>query len=322
MGTPLFWIAFNAFVLTAIFVDLRVLHRKPHQVSLREAGLWTVVWISLAILFGLGVTRYYGQQRGLEFFTGYIIEQALSVDNLFLFLVIFRALAVDDRVQHRLLEWGIVGALLMRGAMIAVGAELIQHFSWMMYVFGAFIVYAGIHMLFVHKEQAHPEKSRIFSLANRHLRVTHNYHGERFFVRQEGRLFATPLFLVLLVVEITDITLAVDSIPAIFGITSDAFIVYTSNVFAILGLRSMYFLLAGVLGKLRFLTVGLSLVLTFIGAKMIAEHWIDIPVHISLGIVGGILLAALVASLLFPAKPPVPPEAPSPECEASSKEQA
>jgi tellurite resistance protein TerC len=304
MSTPLLWVAFNAFILVAIAVDLRVLHRKPHKVSLKEAGLWTGVWVTLALIFGAGVTRYLGRQRGLEFFTGYLIEQSLSVDNLFLFLVIFRAFAVDARVQHRLLEWGIIGALVMRGVMIAAGTELIQNFSWMMYVFGAFLVYAGIHMLFVHKEDVHPENSKVFRFANRHLRVTHDYHGERFFVRKQGRLFATPLFLVLLVVEITDITLAVDSIPAIFGITSDAFIVYTSNVFAILGLRSMYFLLAGVLGKLRFLTVGLSLVLAFIGAKMIAEHWIDIPVHISLGIVAGILGVALGASLLFPAKQP------------------
>lgn len=322
MGTPLFWIAFNAFVLAAVFVDLRVLHRKPHRVSLREAGLWTAIWVALAVVFGTAVTHYFGRQRGLEFFTGYIIEQSLSVDNLFLFLVIFRAFAVDDRVQHRLLEWGILGALLMRGAMIAVGAELIQHFSWMMYVFGAFIVYAGIHMLFVHKEQAHPEKSKVFTLASRHLRVTHGYHGEHFFVRQEGRLFATPLFLVLLVVEITDITLAVDSIPAIFGITSDAFIVYTSNVFAILGLRSMYFLLAGVLGKLRFLTVGLAFVLSFIGAKMIAEHWIEIPVHISLAIVGGILLVALLASLLFPARREAALPQPPRDSDAGNKDQA
>ena len=322
MGTPLFWIAFNAFVLAAVFVDLRVLHRKPHKISLREAGLWTGIWVALAVAFGVGVTHYYGQQRGLEFFTGYIIEQSLSVDNLFLFMVIFRAFAVDDRVQHRLLEWGILGALLMRGAMIAVGSELIQHFTWIMYVFGAFIIYAGIHMLFVQKEQVHPEKSKIFSFANRHLRVTHGYHGEHFFVRQEGRLFATPLFLVLLVVEITDITLAVDSIPAIFGITSDAFIVYTSNVFAILGLRSMYFLLAGMLGKLRFLTVGLAFVLSFIGAKMIAEHWIEIPVHISLAIVGGILLIALLASLLFPARQEAAtPQSPR-KSEASDKDQA
>jgi len=190
----------------------------------------------------------------------------------------------------------------MRGIMIAAGAALIENFSWMLYVFGAFLVYAGIHMLFVSKEKVRPENSAIYRFASRHLRVTRNYHGEHFFVRDKGRLFATPLFLVLLVVEITDITLAIDSIPAIFGITSDAFIVYTSNVFAILGLRSMYFLLAGMLGKLRFLTAGLSVVLAFIGAKMIAEHWVDIPVHVSLGVVAAILVASLLASLLMPAK--------------------
>src|SRR5215470_17878139 len=169
MGTPLFWIAFNAFILAAVALDLRVLHRNPHKISLKEAGLWTGIWVALALIFGAGVTHYAGRQRGLEFFTGYLIEQALSVDNLFLFLVIFRAFAVDARVQHRLLEWGVIGALLMRGVMIAVGAELIQHFTWMMYVFGAFLIYAGIHMLFAHKEQMHPENSRIFRFANRHL---------------------------------------------------------------------------------------------------------------------------------------------------------
>jgi tellurite resistance protein TerC len=205
-------------------------------------------------------------------------------------------------LQHRILEWGILGALVMRGLMILAGAELIERFSWVLYVFGAFIVYAGIHMLFVKKEKVQPENSFIFRFANKHLRVTRDYGGEHFFVRSGGRLYATPLFLVLLVVEITDITLAIDSIPAIFGVTQDAFIVYTSNVLAILGLRAMYFLLAGVLSRLRFLTVGLSFVLTFIGAKMIAHKWVDIPVHISLLIVAGILLLALVASLLFPAK--------------------
>ena len=300
MGTPLLWIAFNAFILIAIALDLRVLHRKPHKVGLREAGLWSAIWIAVSLVFGAGVSVWFGRQRGLAFFTGYLVEKALSVDNLFLFLVIFRAFRVDDRVQHRLLEWGVIGALLMRGIMIAVGAELIQNFSWVIYFLGAFLIYAGIHMLFVRKEKIHPENGAVFRFANRHLRVTQDYHGERFFVRKEGRLFATPLFLVLLVVEITDVTLAVDSIPAIFGITTDAFIVYTSNVFAILGLRSMYFLLAGVLGRLRFLTVGLSFILAFIGAKMIAEHWIDIPVHISLGVVAAILAIALVASLLLP----------------------
>src|SRR5262245_47620381 len=179
MGTPLFWIVFNVFVLAAIFVDLRLLHRNPHKVSLREAGFWTGVWIALAVLFGLGVTHYYGQQRGLEFFTGYIIEQALSVDNLFLFLVIFRAFAVDDRVQHRLLEWGIVGALVMRGMMIVAGAQLIEHFSWVLYLLGGFLVYAGIRMFFK-QEDMHPEKSRIARFAQRHLRVAPEFHGESF----------------------------------------------------------------------------------------------------------------------------------------------
>jgi tellurite resistance protein TerC len=302
MGTPLVWIGFNLFVLASIALDLGVFHRRLHKVSLREAGFFTLLWVALSILFGLGVLHYSGKQAALEFFTGYLIEKALSVDNLFLFLVVFRTFAIDDRLQHRILEWGILGALVMRGLMILAGAELIERFSWVLYVFGAFIVYAGIHMLFVKKEKIQPEKSFIFRFANKHLRVTRDYGGERFFVRSSGRLYATPLFLVLLVVEITDITLAIDSIPAIFGITKDPFIVYTSNVLAILGLRAMYFLLAGVLSRLRFLTVGLSFVLTFIGAKMIAHKWVDIPVHISLLIVAGILLLALVASLLFPAK--------------------
>ena len=302
MSTPLLWIGFNVFVLASIALDLGVFSRRLHKVSLREAGFFSLLWVALSILFGLVMLRYAGRQASLEFFTGYLIEKALSVDNLFLFLVIFRTFAVDERVQHRMLEWGILGALVMRGMMILAGAELIQRFSWVLYAFGAFIVYAGIHMLFVKKEKAHPEQSAIFRFASKHLRVTRDYGGEHFFVRSGGKLCATPLFLVLLVVEITDITLAIDSIPAIFGITQDPFIVYTSNVFAILGLRAMYFLLAGVLSRLRFLTVGLSFVLTFIGAKMIAHRWVDIPEHISLLVVAGILLLALAASLLFPVK--------------------
>jgi tellurite resistance protein TerC len=302
MGTPLLWIAFNLFVLASIALDLGVFNRRLHKVSLREAGFFSFLWVALSILFGLGILHYSGKQASLEFFTGYLIEKALSVDNLFLFLVIFRTFAVDDRLQHRMLEWGILGALVMRGAMILAGAELIERFSWVLYVFGAFIVFAGIHMLFVKKEKVQPEKSFIFRFASKHLRVTRDYEGERFFVSRGRKLFATPLFLVLIVVEVTDITLAIDSIPAIFGITQDPFIVYTSNVFAILGLRAMYFLLAGVLSRLRFLTVGLSFVLTFIGAKMIAHKWVDVPEYISLLIVAGILLLALAASLLFPAK--------------------
>src|SRR6202790_2796120 len=302
MGTPFLWLAFNIFVLGAVALDLRIVGRRLHKIGLREAALWSLVWVALSLLSGIGVLHYAGHQKALEFFTGYLIEKALSVDNLFLFLVIFRTFAIDERFQHRMLEWGILGALVMRGVMIAAGAELIERFSWIMYVFGAFLVYAGIHMLFVKKEKVRPEQSTIFRFASKHLRVTRDYQGEHFFVRSRGKLYATPLFIVLLVIEITDVTLAVDSIPAIFGITRDAFIVYTSNVFAILGLRAMYFLLAGVLNRLRFLTVGLSFVLSFIGAKMLAQHWVEIPQHISLIVVGGILLLALGVSLLFPAK--------------------
>jgi len=302
MSTPLLWIGFNVFVLASVALDLGVFSRRLHKVSLREAGFLSLLWVALSIVFGLGMLRYAGKQASLEFFTGYLIEKALSVDNLFLFLVIFRTFAVDERVQHRMLEWGILGALVMRGMMILAGAELIQRFSWVLYAFGAFIVYAGIHMLFVKKGKVHPEQRAIFRFASKHLRVTRDYGGEHFFVRSGGKLCATPLFLVLLVVEITDITLAIDSIPAIFGITQDAFIVYTSNVFAILGLRAMYFLLAGVLSRLRYLTVGLSFVLSFVGAKMIAHKWVDIPEPISLLVVAGILLLALAASLVFPAK--------------------
>ena len=302
MGTPFLWIAFNVFILISIVLDLRVFHRKAHRIGVREAAIASAGWIGISVLFGLGILHYYGEQPALEYFTGYLIEKALSVDNLFLFLVIFRAFAVDERFQHRLLEWGVIGALVMRGIMIWLGAELIQHFSWVMYLLGAFLVYAGLHMLFAKKTEVHPEKNRIFQFARKHLRVTQKYEGEHFFVRNAGKLFATPLFLVLLVVELTDLTLAIDSIPAIFGITRDPFIVYTSNVFAILGLRALYFLLAGVLDRLRYLDAGLALVLMFIGGKMIGERWLHIPVTVSLGVVGGILLIALLASLLIPAK--------------------
>lgn len=302
MGTLSRWIFFNIFVLIAVALDLGVLHRRPHRIKLREAAIWSGAWVGLSILFGAGVFWFLGRQPALEFFTGYLIEKALSIDNLFLFLVIFHAFSVDERVQHRLLAWGVLGALVMRGVMIAMGAALVARFAWIMYVFGAFLVYAGIHMLLVRTRETHPEQNKIFQLASRHLRVTHHYRGERFFVRSNKQVFATPLLLVLLVVEITDVTLAVDSIPAIFGITHDAFIVYTSNVFAILGLRSIYFVLAGALRRLRYLTVGLSGVLVFIGAKMIAEPWMHVPVHISLGVVAGILVVALVASLMTPAQ--------------------
>jgi tellurite resistance protein TerC len=303
MGTPVRWIAFNLFILVAVALDLRVFHRHPHQVRLREAAITSLGWIGVSVLFGLGIHYFYGQQPALEFFTGYLIEKALSVDNLFLFLVIFRSFAVDERLQHRLLEWGVLGALVMRGAMIALGAALIERFSWVTYVLAAFLVYTGSRILLMRKKAIHPEQNRIFRFASRHLRVTHDYQGEHFFVRNSGSLFTTPLFLVLLVVEITDVTLAIDSIPAIFGITRDPFLVYTSNVFAILGLRALYFLLAGVIDRLRYLDEGLAFVLLFIGGKMIVEPWLHIHVDTSLEVVGGVLLLALLAPVLIPAKP-------------------
>ena len=301
MGSPLTWIVFNAFVLLAIALDLRVFHRHPHKISLREAAIASFGWIGVSVLFGLGVLYFRGEQPALEFFTGYLIEKALSVDNLFLFLVIFRAFAVEDRLQHRVLEWGVVGALVMRGAMIAVGAELIEHFSWVLYVLGGFLVYAGIKIFFK-KADLHPEESRIVRFASKHLRVARESDGEHFFVRSAGKIFATPLFVVLLVVEITDVTLAVDSIPAVYGITRDPFIVYTSNVLAILGLRALYFLLAGAIDRLRFLDEGLAIVLVFIGGKMIGERWVHIGVDVSLAVVGGVLLIALLCSVLIPSK--------------------
>src|ERR1035438_2903582 len=288
MGTPLRWAAFYFFILLAVCADLRFIHHKPHRSTVREAALSSLAWIAVSILFGIGVHSYLGAPASLEYFTGYLIEKALSVDNLFLFLVIFRAFAVDARVQQRLLQWGIFGALLMRGLMILAGAALIERFSWVLYLLGAFLVYVGIRMLFAKKERIHPEQNAIFRFANKHLRVTREYQGEHYFVRRAGQLFATPLFVVLLVIEITDITLAVDSIPAVFGITRDPFIVYTSNVFAILGLRAIYFLLASALDRMRYLTVGLSFVLVFIGGKMAAEPWLHIPIEVSLVAVGAI----------------------------------
>jgi len=301
MNSPIHWIEFNILVLIAIALDLGVFHRRPHKISIREALIWSAVWIGAAAAFAVGVYQFYGAQPALEFSTGYLIEKSLSVDNLFVFLVLFRTFGVPAELQHRVLGWGILGALIMRGLMIAVGAALIDRFSWIMYVFGAFLIYAAIHMLISDEADTHPEKNKFVQFIAKHMRMTKSFSGQKFFVRENGLLYATPLFLVVLVVEVTDVTFAVDSIPAIFGITRDAFIVYTSNVFAILGLRTLYFLLAGVLDRLTYLKYGLAAVLTFVGAKMLIEAWVHVSVLWSLGIVLGILAVATVASLL--AKP-------------------
>ena len=298
MDTPLHWIVFNVLVLAAVALDLGVFHRDSHKIGWREALGWSLTWIGLATAFGWWIWHFYGRQTGLEFFTGYVIEKALSVDNLFVFLVVFRVFAVKEEYQQRVLGYGILGALVMRGLMIAAGAELVERFNWILYAFGAFIVFAGLHMLIARESEGHPENNFLVRYFSKHLRLTKEYRGEKFFVRENGLLFATPLFLVLLVVEISDVTFAVDSIPAVFGITHNAFIVYSSNVFAILGLRALYFLLASVLERLEYLKVGLALVLIFVGAKMIADPWLHISVGMSLGIVLGMLVVAVIVSLL------------------------
>lgn len=303
MGSPILWVGFNLFVLLALALDLGVFHRKAHKIKLAEAAFGSALWIAIALAFGGCVWHWFGEQRGLEYFTGYVIEKALSIDNLFVFMVIFRTFQVPEAVQHRVLAWGILGALVMRGVMIAAGAVLVAKFHWVLPAFGMFLVYTGLHMLWKREKDVHYEKNPIFRLASSHLRVTKEYRGERFFLREGGQLLATPLLLVLLIVEITDVTFAVDSIPAIFGITRDPFIVYTSNVFAILGLRALYFLLADILDYFHYLGIGLALVLIFIGAKMVGEPWLHISVLLSLGVVAGILLLAMIISLLTsPAK--------------------
>ena len=303
MGSPILWVGFNLSVLIALALDLGLFHRKAHKIGLAEAAFGSGLWIALALIFGGCVWHWYGEQRGLEYLTGYVIEKALSIDNLFVFLVIFRTFQVPEAVQHRVLAWGILGALVMRGIMIAAGAILVARFHWILPAFGVFLVYTGLHMIWRREKNVHYENNPIFRFASSHLRVTKEYHDSSFFLKEGGQLFATPLLLVLLIVEITDVTFAVDSIPAIFGITRDPFIVYTSNVFAILGLRALYFLLADVLDYFHYLSVGLALVLISIGAKMVADPWTHIPVVLSLSVVGGILLLAMLISVLTcPAK--------------------
>ena len=295
----LFWILFNVFVVAMLVLDLGVFHRRSHTVKFREALIWSVVWIALAIVFAVVIYFWHGRTPSLEFVTGYVIELSLSVDNLFVFLLIFRYFQVPPGHQHKVLFWGILGALIMRAIFIAAGVGLIQRFHWIIYVFGAFLVYSGIKLFRQGEAEIHPEKNPVLRLFRRWVPVTKDYEGDKFFVRRTG-LFATPLLVVLVVVETTDLLFAVDSIPAILAITRDAFIVYTSNVFAILGLRSMYFALAGMMEMFRYLHYGLSVVLMFVGAKMLVSHYYEVPTAVALGAVAGILLLSVAASLLRP----------------------
>ena len=304
MGSLWLWVGFNVFVLAMLAIDLGVFHKDAHVVSIREAASWSAVWITLALLFNYGIYHFRGPEEGLQFLTGYLIEKALSVDNIFVFVLIFSYFNVPPRYQHRILFWGILGALLMRGAMIGAGAVLISRFHWIIYVFGAFLVVTGIRMATQSEMAIEPESNPIIRFLRRFMKVTNLYHGQKFFVREEvgGRIrrVATPLFIVLVLVETTDLIFAVDSIPAIFAVTQDPFLVYTSNVFAILGLRALYFLLAGVIHKFHYLKLGLSAVLVFVGAKMLLTDIYKIPVSLSLVVIALLLAASIAASLLFP----------------------
>jgi len=296
-----FWILFNLFVLVMLVLDLGVFHRRTHVVNFREALLWSAMWIALAAIFAVIVYFWHGRVPALEFVTGYVIELSLSVDNLFVFLLIFRYFQVPTVHQHKVLFWGILGALVMRAIFILAGVGLIRQFHWIIYFFGALLVYSGIKLFRQENAEIHPEKNPLLRLFRRWIPVTKDYEGAKFFVRRPG-LYATPLFVVLLVVETTDVLFAVDSIPAILAITLDAFIVYTSNVFAILGLRSMYFALAGMMELFHYLHYGLSLVLIFVGGKMLVSHYYQVPTELALGIVAGILIISVVASMLHPRK--------------------
>lgn len=309
MDVPVWvWIAFNIVVLGLLALDLGVFNREAHVITVREALTWTAVWVSLSLVFNLVIFFWQGPDKGIEFLTGYLIEYSLSVDNIFIFVLLFGYFKVPAQYQHRVLFWGIIGALLMRGALIGIGAALIDRFQWILLLFGAFLIFTGIRLGLrgEESEEVHPEGNILVRIFRRFMPVTQEMRGEHFFVRENGRTYATPLFMVLLIVESTDLLFAVDSIPAIFGITTDSFIVYTSNVCAILGLRSLYFLLAGVMDKFHYLQLGLAVILTFVGVKMvipeIAHYVFDtefkIPTVLSLGVIITILAVAVIASLL------------------------
>jgi len=312
----LLWGGFGAFVLTMLALDLGVFHRHAHVVRVKEALRWSAVWIGLALLFNIGVYFWRGTEVALAFLTGYLIEESLSVDNLFVFLMIFSYFSVPPIYQHKVLFWGILGALIMRATMIAVGVTLIQTFHWVLYIFGGFLILTGVKMVCQQHTEVHPEHNPVVRLFTRFMPVTAEYHAEKFFVTLDGRRFATPLFLVLLMVEATDLVFALDSIPAVLAVTTDPFIVYTSNVFAILGLRSLFFALSGLMGLFHYLRYGLAVVLTFIGAKMLLADVYHLPIYVALGVVVGVLGLSVLASIFVPPPAeaiPAPTELPKAE---------
>jgi len=308
VATPALLGGFLVFVLLMLALDLGVFHRKAHEVSVKEASVWSVVWISLALVFNAGVYHFFGPQLGLEFLTGFLIEKALAVDNIFVIYALFAYFAVPAAYQHRVLFWGILGALVMRGLFILAGAALLQQFHWIMYVFGGILVLTAIKLFVMADEGVHPEKNSVYRLFRRFVPSVPEYHGSRFTIVKDGKRYATPLLLVLVLIEWTDLVFAVDSIPAIFAVTKDPFIVFTSNIFAILGLRSLFFVLAGVVGKFHLLKPALAAVLAFVGVKMLLLDVVKVPIGTSLGVVASLITLGVVGSLLFPKReaPPVP----------------
>jgi len=301
------WVAFGAFVLAMLILDLGVFHRHEREPSLRESALWTVVWAALALGFNGLVWHWGGATAGIQFLTGYLVEWSLSMDNVFVFAVIFGFFRVPLKYQYRVLFWGILGAIVLRLAFVLAGSALLHYFDWVTWIFGAFLVITGIKLAMQDEQKINPDRGLIMRLGYRIFRVSKEDHGEKFFVREAGKLYVTPLFIVLLIIEGTDVLFAIDSVPAIFGVTKDPFIVFTSNIFAILGLRALYFLLAGVMGMFRYLHYGLAAVLVFVGGKMIAEYWFEITAFrdspwISLLIIVGLLGISIVASIIAKAR--------------------
>ena len=301
-----FWIGFHIFIFLMLALDLGVFHKKIHKVPVKEAIIWSIVWISLAILFSICIHLFIypepgvGRTKALEFLTGYVIEYSLSVDNIFVFILIFSYFNVDDRYQHKVLFWGILGALIMRASFIFAGVALINRFHWIVIIFGGFLIFTGIRMLIQKEEPADPERNLIIKFFRKFLPVTNAFHNDRLFIKQNRKLYATPLFLVLVIIETSDLIFAVDSIPAILAISKDTFVVYTSNIFAILGLRSLYFAVAGIMGYFRYLKTGLAFVLTFVGLKMLLA-FLNIEIHIvlSLLIIVSILMISILSSLII-----------------------
>ncbi len=300
--STLVWLGFIFFVISMLVLDLGVFQRRSHVIKVRESLLLTAFWISLALLFNLGIYYFKGSKPALEFLAGYLLEESLSVDNIFVFLIIFSYFRVPPHYQHKVLFWGILGAIVMRFLFIMLGITLIQKFHFIIYLFGALLVYTGIKMARQNDEEVHPEKNPVLKLVRRFIPVTQDYEGSKFFVKRGGGLFATPLLIVLLMIETTDVIFAADSIPAIFGVTLDPFIVYTSNIFAILGLRSLYFALSGIMNRFHYLSYGLSLILIFVGVKMLISEFYHIPIGIALGFIALVLTVSIVISIYFPAQ--------------------